>query len=105
MSGIVYIYYACQKAELCIFFTHLRQHKRQSSHNLDYHRLHYTPGLIETLITITKDPRCFTLKCVHKKPIERYVVLQHKWLLNILMMPDIFFSLTIVVNLRISRQH
>ena len=37
--------------------------------------LQNTPGLIETLITITEDPQCLTLESVHKEPIERYVVL------------------------------
>ena len=29
-----------------------------------------TPGLIETLITITEDPQCLTLECVHKEPMN-----------------------------------
>ena len=34
-----------------------------------------TPGLVETLITITEDRQCLTLGCAYKEPIERYVVL------------------------------
>ena len=67
-----------------------------------------TPGLIETLITITEDPQCLTLECVHKEPIERYVVLVYSNTSGSIKYVNdarYTFSLTIVAILRIYRQH